>query len=164
MTKITSKNRKNTYTDEKTGKFKEGNPGKPLGAKKEKSFIEFYDAICEDIAKQNNMTVEAVKEVIYKVGYAKAKEGNYAFYKDILDRIHGQAKNNMDITSGGLPIPIIPLNNVQPNDSNKQNPADEEKDTDSTGGNISEQDDKHPALPDSNGTIGQDTNPNQHRI
>ena len=45
------------------------------------------------------MSVEDVKKVIYKVGYAKAKEGNYSFYKDILDRIHGKALERLDLTA-----------------------------------------------------------------
>lgn len=90
---------KQSKSSKKQGQFTKGDPrinrtGLNKGTGKEKSFIEFYDTICEDIAKKNNMSVDEVKEVIYKVGYAKAKEGNYQFYKDILDRIHGQATAN----------------------------------------------------------------------
>src|ERR1035437_5930951 len=80
--------------------------GRPKGSFKEKSFIEYYDEISEDIAKENGMSVEDVKKIIYKVGYKKAKEGDYRFYKDVLDRVHGTATIKTDVTSGGLPIQI----------------------------------------------------------
>jgi len=71
--------------------------GRPLGSKKEKSFLEYYEEIAEELAKENGMNVEDVKKIIYKVGYKKAKEGNYQFYKDILDRTHGTATNKQDV-------------------------------------------------------------------
>jgi len=82
--------------------FTQGDPninrtGLNKGSKKEKAFIEYYDEIAEDLAKENGMDVEEVKKIIYKVGYKKAKEGNYSFYKDILDRIHGTATNKTDM-------------------------------------------------------------------
>lgn len=82
--------------------FVKGDPninrdGRPKGSKKEKSFIEFYDEICQELAKENKMDVEDVKRIIYKVGYKQAKNGNYQFYKDILDRTHGQATQKHEV-------------------------------------------------------------------
>lgn len=82
--------------------FVKGDPninreGLNRGSRKEKAFTEYFEEICEEIALANKMDVEDVKKVIYKVGYAKAKEGNYAFYKDMLDRIHGQATTKMEV-------------------------------------------------------------------
>ena len=86
------KNRiESVYNDPNTGKFIEGNPGKPVGTKHERDFSEFMDEVCVDIAIANKMEVDEVYKVLYKVGYAKAKEGNYSFYKDWMDRKHGQA-------------------------------------------------------------------------
>jgi hypothetical protein len=86
------------YQSKPGGDFKPGNPGRPAGSlnKKEKTFVEYFDEICDEIAIQNKLSVDAVKKIIYKVGYSKAKEGNYQFYKDILDRIHGQATQKID--------------------------------------------------------------------
>jgi hypothetical protein len=75
--------------------------GRPVGSKNNKTFVEYFDEICEEIAEQNKMAVEDVKKIIYKVGYAKAKEGNYQFYKDMLDRVHGKAEEHHDITTKG---------------------------------------------------------------
>jgi hypothetical protein len=110
--------------------FKKGHPpmgGRPLGSVKEKSFTEYFNEIAEEIALANKMDVEDVKKVIYKVGYAKAKEGNYQFYKDILDRIHGKAKENFDITSGGQPIymPSEILSKYKLNGNNNANTSPE---------------------------------------
>ena len=78
--------------------------GRPVGCLKEKTFIEYFNEICSEIADKNGMSQEDVYKIIYKVGYTKAKQGNYSFYKDIMDRMHGRPEEKHDITSGGKAI------------------------------------------------------------
>lgn len=65
-----------------------GNPnGRPKGSEDFKT--KWLRAI-EKIAKQNELTPDDIEQQILLVGYKKAKEGDYSFYKDILDRIYGK--------------------------------------------------------------------------
>lgn len=50
----------------------------------------------EKIASQNNLTPEEIDEQLLLVGYKKAKGGDYSFYRDAMDRIHGKAPQVVD--------------------------------------------------------------------
>jgi len=82
----------------------EGGPGKPVGTK---SFSTLMDEAVKEIAKMNKISVGEVWQVLIKRGYSEAKDGNYMFYKDLLDRYYGKAQDSVDITSGGKPIPLF---------------------------------------------------------
>ena len=43
------------------------------------------------------MTRSEARKLLLKVAFKQAKDGNYSFYKDIHDRIYGQARNTSDI-------------------------------------------------------------------
>ena len=75
--------------------------GRPKGSR---DFATDFDEVVKDIAKENNLTVSDVRKVLLKQAYKQAKDGNYSFYKDIHDRVYGQAQSKTDITSGGQPI------------------------------------------------------------
>ncbi len=60
----------------------------------------------DKVAEQNNITPEEVEEQLLAVGFKQAKDANYPFWKDIHDRIHGKAQDNLDVTSGGEKIGI----------------------------------------------------------
>lgn len=79
-----------------------GNPkGRPIGAK---SYATMYREAIKKIAQMNNKDPEEFEREIYSMGITKARLGEYAFYKDVLDRIHGKAKDHVDIESGGEKI------------------------------------------------------------
>ena len=59
------------------------------------------------LAKKNNSTPEQLEAEMIANGAILARKGNYAFYKDILDRTHGTATIKTDVTSGGKPISIL---------------------------------------------------------
>ena len=79
--------------------WKKGDPspnpeGRPVGSK---NFETDFDEAVAEIAKENNMTRSEARKLHLKVAFKQAKDGNYSFYKDIHDRIYGQARNTSDI-------------------------------------------------------------------
>jgi len=80
--------------------------GKPIGTK---SFSTIFDEAIKEIAKKRNITPsEAEKELIVKA-YLEARDGNFNFFKDLMDRKYGRAKESLDLTSGGEALGIIIL-------------------------------------------------------
>ncbi len=75
---------------DKNGRFVKGHKilgGRPQGSK---DFKTLMDEAVESIAKANNLPEGEVWQVLIKRGYSEAKDGNYLFYKDILDRYFGK--------------------------------------------------------------------------
>lgn len=58
-----------------------------------------------------------------------------------------------DLTSGGLPIPILTNPNVQPNNSNTEDTGDVTENQSDTRGDISVQDNINPPTPDSTSAV-----------
>ena len=73
-----------------------GNPkGRPKGARNFKTiFLEASKAIAE--ALRLGKEPDKIQVEIVKKGIIQALKGNYAFYKDILDRLYGQAKQTIE--------------------------------------------------------------------
>lgn len=98
-------------TVKKQGQFVKDDPrinreGRPKGSLDFKT--KFYNVI-DKLAKQNNISAEEVEEQLMLVGYKKAKEGDFGFYRDLMDRLHGKPlqKQETDITSGGEKLASI---------------------------------------------------------
>ena len=93
----------NEYQKEPGGTFKEGNPGggRPKG---QKNYATLYRDALEKLAKLNDIDPDILEVEIAQKGIAKAREGDYRFYKDTLDRLFGKAQDNVDITSNNEPI------------------------------------------------------------
>lgn len=100
------------------GTLKKGvvlNPnGRPKGSEDFKT--KFYKVI-DKLAKQNNITADEVEEQLLLVGYKKAKDGDYSFYRDLMDRIHGKPlqKQETDVTSNGETVQGAIINIIKPN-------------------------------------------------
>lgn len=77
-------------TDEK-GRFVAGNTmglGRVEGSKNVQTL--FREAM-QKIAESDGLTAEDIELELAKVGIKKAKEGDYKFWQDIHDRMHGKA-------------------------------------------------------------------------
>jgi hypothetical protein len=76
-------------------KFKKGQGGRPKGARNYKVLLR--EALIE-IGKALKLGKDPDKVLveIVKRGIAQALKGNYSFYKDILDRLYGQAKQTIE--------------------------------------------------------------------
>ena len=89
--------------------FKKGQSGNPKGkAKGQRSYATIYREALKKIGETQNMTPEEVEDLLHKSGLANALKGNFAFYKDALDRLHGQAKKSPDDPGS----PDNPINHV----------------------------------------------------
>lgn len=93
----TDKRLKNLKTD--------AGPGRPLG---QKNYATLYREALIKLAKLNDKEPEELELEILSKGIMNARAGDYRFYKDILDRLHGQAIQKSDITSGGDKIVFMP--------------------------------------------------------
>ncbi len=69
--------------------------GRPKGSN---NFETDFDEAVDEIAKENGMTRSEARKLLLKVAFKNAKEGNYSFYKDIHDRIYGQAQQKIENT------------------------------------------------------------------
>jgi hypothetical protein len=54
------------------------------------------------LAQSDGMTAEELEDVIVKAGLKKAIEGDYKFYQDIMDRIHGKPTQKIQQTTTTL--------------------------------------------------------------
>ena len=91
------------------GRLLPGHTANPNGRTKgTRDFATDFDEVVKDIAKENNLTVSDVRKVLLKQAYKQAKDGNYSFYKDIHDRVYGQAVSKNEHTGkNGEPLQII---------------------------------------------------------
>lgn len=89
------------------GRLKKGvvlNPlGRPVGSR---DFATDFDEVVEEIAEENGITKSQARKHLLKVAYKNAKEGNYSFYKDIHDRVYGQALQKSEL-QGKLEITSV---------------------------------------------------------
>jgi hypothetical protein len=75
--------------------------GRPKGAV---NFSTKWRIFVEKVAKQNGMTPDEIDEQLLAIGFKKAKEGDYNFYRDIHDRVYGRPVQHTDLTTGGEKI------------------------------------------------------------
>lgn len=89
-------------------KGKTGNPnGRPNG---QRNYATIYREALKRIAEAKGKTPEEIEEMIEQVGLDKAMNGDYNFFKDVRDRIHGKPMQPQDVTSGGEPITGLTIN------------------------------------------------------
>lgn len=75
--------------------------GRPLG---QKNYATLYREALIKLAKLNDKEPEELELEILSKGIMNARSGDYRFYKDVLDRIHGQATQNSEVNVTGLTI------------------------------------------------------------
>lgn len=65
-----------------------GNPnGRPRGRR---NFDTLFREAVTKIAEAEGTTLAELEDELLRVGYDKAKEGDYRFWQDIFDRLHGK--------------------------------------------------------------------------
>jgi len=93
MAKNTGKNTDNLIP------WKKGDPspnpsGRPKG---QRNFATIHREALIKIGESNNKTPEEIENMINEVGLKNALKGDYRFYKDTQDRIHGKAEEKVDV-------------------------------------------------------------------
>lgn len=95
-------------------KGENGGAHRPLGTR---NFETIYRAALEKLAKENNKTPEELEDEMLAMGIVQSRKGQYQFYKDMLDRLHGQATQKVNL-SGNINISklldIAEKNNERP--------------------------------------------------
>jgi len=106
-TEVTETIGSDTGKDPVTGRFVAGNSlgGRTAGSLDFKTkWINFI----EKVAAQNDMTPNEIDEQLLAVAFKRAKDGDYAFYRDTQDRVHGKpmqpTETTLEITT---PLPIL---------------------------------------------------------
>lgn len=92
---------KNRTQTELTGKEKrmknlkrDAGPGRPKGVR---DFRTIYNEAIKMLAKENNETPEEFENKMIAKGIVMSRKGQYQFYKDTLDRLHGQATQKQSV-------------------------------------------------------------------
>lgn len=114
---------------EPNGQLKKGVVLNPLG--RPKGSLDFktkWERMVEKVAMQNNLTPDEIDEQLLLVGYKRAKDGDYSFYRDAMDRIHGKPMQYTDVTTNGKDLPQPILGNVLNNNSNTTNIETQQED------------------------------------
>lgn len=101
---------KSKSTDKSTDKrlknlkpaWEKGESGNPKGLPKgQRNYATIYKEAMQILADKNASTPEKLEAEMIANGVVLARKGNYSFYKDTLDRLHGTATQNADIKSDG---------------------------------------------------------------
>lgn len=80
--------------------FKDGKSGNPNGRPKgQRNYATIYREALKNIAKANNKTPEEIEEMLEVTGLKKALKGDFNFWKDVRDRIHGKAPQTIDLNA-----------------------------------------------------------------
>ena len=98
-------------TGEKQGskatQFQKGSSGNPKGRPKgRKDFRTLFYAAIKNMAKATGEKPDEIEMKLVQKGLASARKGDYRFWKDLHDRVHGQPVKNVDHTSDGKPLTI----------------------------------------------------------
>lgn len=115
----------NVQRDPATGRLLPGsalNPsGRPPGAE---NFKTVFEKALKQVAALNKKDPEHLYIEIISKGIQRARNGDFRFFKDLMDRIHGKAAEKLDLTSDGQPIntgnQITFVSFRDGNDSNRQ--------------------------------------------
>lgn len=85
--------------------FKKGESGNPNGRPKGAlNYATKMRKALEAIAESQDKSPEEIEELIYRTGLKKALSGDWKFYEDFMNRLHGKPIQPTDITSNGETI------------------------------------------------------------
>jgi hypothetical protein len=116
----TKSNDKNSELKEKRLRnlkpFKKGQSGNPKGRRKgQRDYRTLFWLAIERIAENKGLEPEEVEEALHIKAIEKAGKGDFFFYQELNNRVHGKVTDKMDVTSGGKSLAdlILAANNVK---------------------------------------------------
>lgn len=68
--------------------------GRPNG---QRNYATIYREALIKLGQANGKTADELETELVQAGFANARKGDYRFYKDVLDRAHGQAETKIVI-------------------------------------------------------------------
>ena len=116
------KNKRNPDGTFKSGEDWTGNrKGRPKGRR---NYAMVYADAMEALAEEKGMGAEELEDLLIKVAYKKAQKGDFNFYRDLQDRLHGKPQQHFDHTSDGKSIVVSfdPTFNETEDDATTQDP------------------------------------------
>lgn len=82
--------------------WKKGESGNKNGRPKgQRNYETLYREALIQIGKSQDKTPEEIEELMHKSGLTKAIKGDYAFYRDVLDRLYGKPKQSVGLEGTG---------------------------------------------------------------
>ena len=82
---------------EDDGKFKKGVSANPKGkVKGTTNFSTDFRKAIRKIAKANDMSPKEAMNVLLRVGYVKASEGKFDFWKEVMEMVYGKPKQPLE--------------------------------------------------------------------
>lgn len=104
-------NRDKTVREKQNENLKrDAGPGRPPG---QKNYATIYREALVKIAEANGKTADDIELQIASKAILNARSGDYRFYKDIMDRLHGTPTFKTDVTSNGETLSSSPTTEVQ---------------------------------------------------
>ena len=108
MEKNTDKNTADNLIPWKKGDPSPNPNGRPKGRK---NFATIYREAIEKIAASKDITADEFEIQLVQQAITKGFNGDRSFYSDTMDRVHGRATQQLDMTTNGkdLPTPIVTI-------------------------------------------------------
>lgn len=87
-------------------RWKEGESGNEKGRPKgRRNFATIYHEAIKKIGESQGKTPEEIEDILHQSGLAKALKGDFNFYRDTMDRLHGKPLQKAELTGAeGGPI------------------------------------------------------------
>ena len=113
-----------------TGKgFMPGQSGNPSGRPKGSlNFSTLFKKAIRKIAKEKKLNIKDPETQLVVKAIIEGLKGNYNYYKDIMDRRYGKAKESLDITTGSKPFSLLSNLKDDNNNSNQENSGTKKED------------------------------------
>lgn len=100
---------------------KKGETANPNGRPKgQRNYATIYKEALLMLGKLNGKTPEQLENELLATGFKHALK-DYRFYKDVMDRTHGQPKQDIDLTSAGEKLQNIVYLPAKPNTNMETN-------------------------------------------
>ena len=80
-----------------------GGPGRPKG---QRNYKTIYREALHKLAELNDKDPNDLEDEIVQMAIKKARGGDFSFYKELMDRLHGKPIQKTDVTSGGEQIVV----------------------------------------------------------
>ena len=89
--------------------FEKGKTGNPNGRPKgQRNYATIYREALQKIAEVNQQSPDEVENILVQSGLKKALKGDFNFYRDTMDRLHGKPQQKIDHTTDGEKIETAP--------------------------------------------------------